>query len=356
MSYPFEAAAQSRRQFLTHLGALGTALGVPAALHATDTAPAQAAAGIIDVHHHILPPFYAEATMQQQLRIAGPLPPLAAQWTPAHSIEEMDRNGIAAALVSISTPGIWFENGRGARELARRCNEYAGQMCADHPGRFGWMAALALPDTDASISELAYALDTLKADGIGLLSSYGDKWLGDPAFDAVFDELNRRGSIVFVHPTAADCCVNLLPEVRAGFIEFPFDTTRAIVNLLYSGTFTRCPNIRFIFSHGGGALPMLNARIRAPSASPQFASRLPQGIDVVLRRQYYDTCSVTNAPAFAALSGYVPVSQLLFGSDYPLGAPVAGSVAGLAELKLARADLRRIRRDNAAALFARFHA
>jgi len=302
----------SRRQFIRHLGALSTLLGAPALLRAAGASSLGPAARIIDVHHHILPPFYTEATARQQLRIAGALPAIAAQWTPGQSIDEMDRNGIAAALVSISTPGIWVDTGSGSPELARRCNEYAAQMSADHPRRFGWMGTIALPDTGASLREIAYAIDTLKADGIGLLTSYGDKWLGDPAFDAVFDELNRRGLIVFVHPTAAECCINLLPEVRAGYIEFPFDTTRAIVNLLYSGTFTRCPNIRFIFSHGGGAVPMLNARIRAPSTSPQFAARLPDGVDAVLRRQYYDTCSVTNAPAFAALSGYVPMSQLLF--------------------------------------------
>jgi predicted TIM-barrel fold metal-dependent hydrolase len=335
----------SRRELIGACGALG--------LLSSLARSAAAGGGAIDVHHHIAPPFYIERTMARQLALAGPLVPAVAQWTPARSVETMDQNGIAASLVSISTPGIWVDGGPESRVLARRCNEYAAKMVSDHPGRFGFMAALPLPDVDGSLAELAYALDTLKADGIGLLTSYDNKWLGDPAFDAVFDELNRRGTVVFVHPTAADCCVNLVPVVKSSYIEFPFDTTRAIMNLLYGGTFTRCPRLRFIFSHGGGTLPMLNSRMKAPSLQPDFAARLPNGFEGELRRHFYDTASVTNRASFSALKEFMPLSQVLFGTDYPYGTTVSSSVAGLAGLGLTAAEMNAIRYGNARQLFAR---
>jgi 6-methylsalicylate decarboxylase len=323
-------------------------------LLATLARGAASTSGAIDVHHHIVPPFYLGPTMARQLAIAGPLVLAVSQWTPARSVETMDQNGIASSLVSISTPGIWIDGGPASRVLARRCNEYAAKMVADFPGRFGFMAALPLPDIDGSLAEISYSLDTLKADGIGLLTSYDSKWLGDPAYDAVFDELNRRGAVIFVHPTTSDCCVNLLPVVKSSYIEFPFDTTRAIMNLLYGGTFARCPRLRFIFSHGGGALPMLNSRMKAPSLQPEFASRLPNGFEGELRRHFYDTASVTNRASFSALKEFMPVSQILFGTDYPYGTPVPSSVAGLASLGLSPAELLSIRYANAGNLFTRF--
>lgn len=349
MSSPFEL--RSRRDFLAGCSALA-ALPAMGGAHAAGATPSPC----IDVHHHILPPFYLEETAAEQLRIAGPLAPAAAQWTPAQSIELMDQNGITASLVSISTPGIWAGGAAASANLARRCNEYAAHMISQYPGRFGWAAALPLPASDASLTEIAYAFDMLGADAVGLMTSYDNKWLGDASFDPVFEELNRRAAVVFVHPTAADCCVNLLPEVRAGFIEFPFDTTRAIVNLLYSGAFARYPRLRFIFSHGGGAMPMLNARIKAPASQAQLAAQVPHGVDYELRRHYYDTVTVTNPPAYAALSKLIPNSQILFGTDYPLGAPIASSIAGLNDLGLPQSELKRVRAGNAAQLLPRFRS
>jgi predicted TIM-barrel fold metal-dependent hydrolase len=344
---------RTRRAFLQAGTAAATCAALPPAIGAGN-ADRLLATGAIDVHHHIAPPFYVEATMQRQIQLAGPVPPAVSGWTPARSVETMDQNGIATSMVSVSTPGIWTGDVAFSRTLARRCNEYAARMVSDFPGRFGFMATLPLPDVDGSLAELAFALDTLRADGIGLLTSYDNRWLGDPAFDPVFDELNRRGAVVFVHPTASDCCVNLLPTVKASLTEFPFDTTRAIANLLYGGTLTRCQRLRFVFSHGGGTLPMLNSRLRSLSLQPQYANRFNGGFDGELRRHFYDTASVSNAPAFAAVSGYLPLSQILFGTDYPYGTPVATSAREMAALKLSRADRQRVMRGNAAALFARF--
>ena len=229
----------------------------------------------IDVHHHILPPDYVATVGDDRigpLILAGRTP----EWTPAMSVEAMDRNGIATAVTSISAPGLWFGDNEESVRLARLCNEYAASIRRDHPGRFGVFASLPLPDVDASLAEIEYALDTLGADGIGLLTSYGDRYPGDPAFAPVFDELDRRGAAVYFHPTNAPCS-QCLPEIPAATLDFPFDTTRAVVSLLYSGTFARCRDIRFIFSHAGGTVPFLAERIARLGARPGFKEKVPNG-------------------------------------------------------------------------------
>ena len=170
-------------------------------------------------------------------------------------------------------------------------------MASDYPGRFGFFAAVPLPDQQGSLQEIEYALDTLHADGVGLLSNYDGKYLGDAAFAPVFDELERRKAIAYAHPTFLSCCLNLA-SVHVSTEEFGFDTTRTISSLLYSGTLSRCPNVRFIFSHGGGALPFLAGRIGA--ASSRVSSLVPHGADYEFRKLHFDTASVTNAPAMAA--------------------------------------------------------
>ena len=183
-----------------------------------------------------------------------------------------------------------------------RSSECAANMVSKYPGRYGVLAALPLPATDASLKEIAYSLDTLKAEGIGLLSNYDDKWLGDPAFAPVFDELNRRKAVVFVHPTASNCCTNLVPDVPAPLLELLFDNTRAVASLIYSGTLNRCPDIKFVFTQGGGALPMVADRLATLARrNKKMAERVPKGVEYELRRMYYDVASVTNEPSFVAL-------------------------------------------------------
>ena len=154
------------------------------------------------------------------------------------------------AINSLSTPGVWFDDGEAGRARSRECNEYGAKLMRDFPGRFGIFAAIPLPDTEGSLSETAYALDVLKLDGVGVLSSYAGKFLGDPKFNPVFEELNRRTAIVFVHPTL--CCGNPIPGLGGTILEVPMDTTRTITSLLINGTFARYPDIRFIFSHSHG--------------------------------------------------------------------------------------------------------
>ena len=305
----------------------------------------------IDVHHHILPPDYVATVGDDRigpLILAGRTP----EWTPDMSVEAMDRHGIATAVTSISAPGLWFGDDEESVRLARLCNEYAASIRRDHPGRFGVFASLPLPDIDASLAEIEYALDTLKADGIGLLTSYGDRYPGDPAFAQVFDELNRRGAVVYFHPTDAPCS-QCLPEIPAATLDFPFDTTRAVVSLLYSGTFARCRDIRFVFSHAGGTVPFLAERIARLGARPGFRETVPNGVLPELERLYYDTALSANWLAFRSLLELVTPDKVLFGSDYPFApeATMAATVRGLIELGLDSDVLRGIERDNALALF-----
>ena len=310
----------------------------------------------IDVHHHILPPDYVATVGDDRigpLILSGKTP----EWTPQSSIEAMDRNGIATAITSISAPGFWFGNTAQTIELCRHSNEYATKIRRDHPGRFGTFAGLPLPDVEASMAEIAYALDTLKADGIGLLTSYGDQYPGDAAFAPVFDELDRRGAVVYFHPTNAPCS-QCLPEIPAATLDFPFDTTRAIVSLLFGGTFARCRNIRFIFSHAGGTVPFLAERIARLAGRPNFKDAVPDGVLAELRRLYYDTALSANWLTFRSLLELVTPEHVLFGSDYPYApeATLVATVKGLIDLGLPDADLAGIERGNALSLFPQFAA
>lgn len=307
----------------------------------------------IDVHHHIVPAPYVARERERILSAMDMNPAQLLDWTPALAVEQMDRHGIATAITSISTPGVWFGDDAAARSLSRACNEYAAEMARDYPGRFGHFATIPLPDVEGSLREIEYALDTLGADGIGILTSYEDRWPGDPAFAAVFDELDRRNAVVHVHPTSPACCRNLIPEVPPAITEFLFDSTRAITSLLFSGTFTRCPNIRFIFSHGGGTMTVLSSRIDAfGKRHAKLGERIPGGVLDALRRLYYDIANSTNAPAFSAIGALIPLSQLLFGSDYPY-VQIGATTGGIPNMGLDAESWKKIDRENALRLFPR---
>ena len=231
-------------------------------------------------------PPYVDAAGDALRRQAPDFAFVLSQWSPAHSIEAMDASGIATAVTSLSTPGVFQGDVQDARRLARACNEYAAGMARTYPGRLGFWATLPMPDVEGSLNEIAYAMDVLKADGIGFLSDYGDKWLGDPAFAAVFAELQRRKAIVFVHPSVANCCRTLLPGVPPAVAEFVLDTTRTIVSLLFNGTFTRSPDVRFIFAQAGGTMPMISDRI-AHNVKPELAATMPLGPLGELKKLYF---------------------------------------------------------------------
>jgi predicted TIM-barrel fold metal-dependent hydrolase len=276
-----------------------------------------AALQLIDVHHHFVPPFYlAENRDRIAQSRGGQLSAAWLEWTPRRTLDAMDRNGVAAAVLSMSTPGVWFGDGTVAHATARRSNEYAADLVRSYPTRFGFFAAIALPDTDGALREIQYAFDVLGADGIALLTSYDGKWLGHAEYMPVFEELHRRGSVVFVHPTTPGSIRTLMPDVSPMIAEVPQDTARAIINLLLTGTLSRFPGIRFIFSHAGGTFPMIAGRLQQ-YVPKTVLENLPDGIEHELDRLYYDIAGTAHPPAVAALRNLVPDTQILFGSDEP---------------------------------------
>jgi 6-methylsalicylate decarboxylase len=338
----------SRRQFLAGLGAAGAAVLAP------PLARAQSAPTLIDTHHHYYSPAY-KARWKEYER-GGRIPPGAWQWTPAKSIEVMDQAGIRTAVLSLaSTPGLWLgASHEEALRIVRECRDFAARMRQDHPGRFGIFAPLSMMSADTTLKEIEDAFDTLKADGINLHTSYNDKWLGDATFKPVLEELNRRKAVVYVHPRTAACCEHLSVGAFPAVIEVPHDTTRTVTSLLLSGAFARYRDIKWLFSHGGGTIPMLAGRIDAfYGHNPKAKEFAPEGIVATLARHYYDTANVTAAPAMAALLKLVPVSQVTYGTDYPYFATDQNK--DLHALGLSAADVQAIEHGNAARLLPRLN-
>jgi 6-methylsalicylate decarboxylase len=313
--------------------------------------------GYIDVHAHYLPPGYVETATAALNGIPDGMPRFP-DWDPAGTVAMMDRRGIATAMLSVSSPGVHFGNDDAARGLARSVNEFAARTREDHRGRFGLFASLPLPNVDAALAEIAYALDVLKADGFVLLTNCGGTYLGDAKFDPVFDELNRRSAVVFMHPTSPPCWEHIALGFPRPMIEFPFDSTRAVTNLILSGTLERCPNVRLIVPHGGGTLPFLARRIdtvasRLLSAHPHSPK---SGFIAALQRLFYDTAAATGDNSLASLLTLVDSSRILFGSDYPFMAE-AMTESMPAELSsssfIKPDDLRAIASGNARKLFDR---
>jgi predicted TIM-barrel fold metal-dependent hydrolase len=301
----------SRRGFMLGAGALALATATGGGRAVAQTADAKPFR--IDVHHHLSPPTYVTASNE-----SGFGDPLMKNWTIEKTLVDMDKAGIATAMLSVTTPAVNFTRGDAARRLCRESNEYAAKLVADYPGRFGNFAMLPLTDAEGSLREIAHALDTLKADGIALMTSYGDKWLGDPLFLPVMEELNRRKALVYTHPTAANCCTNLVSTQQPVMIEFGTDTTRTIADIVFSGNARRFPDIRWIFSHAGGTMPFLIERfVRNPLLDAKAKANVPDGTLAELKRFYYDTAQTSNKSAMSALSAIIPSSQIVFGTDFP---------------------------------------
>jgi predicted TIM-barrel fold metal-dependent hydrolase len=335
----------SRRGFLTGLAALGAAATLPGCASQGGSMGAPTVLGRrdrIDTHHHYFAPGVL-AEMKAHKVAFGP----ALTWSLAKTIDDMDRAGTATAVMSTTTPLVNFTDAALGKKLARENNEYAARLMTDHKGRFGSFAMLPMFNVDDALREMEYGLDVLKADGIGLMTSYGDKWLGHPSFAPVMDELNRRRAVVFVHPTAANCCHNLIPDTPPTVVEYGTDTTRTIVNLIFSGTAARCPNVRFIFSHSGGTIPFLVERLEhMPLLNPSLKARIPNGVMHELRRFYYDTAWSANGYALTSLLKMVPKEQVVFGSDYPYRTS-EDNIKGLIAYGFSQGDLDTITRGNA---------
>jgi 6-methylsalicylate decarboxylase len=305
----------SRREFLAAASAV-------CAASFTISRHAVAADGskLIDTHHHFYPPTYQKAWADWEDQRKIPHFGVQLAWSREQDIEAMDKNGVTTSVLSLaSTPGIWFDAGaQAAHDMARLCCDFAAEMVRDKPARYALFAPLSMLDIDATLKEIEYALDTLKADGINLQTSYGDKWLGDATYRPIFEELNRRKAVVYVHPLVASCCGRLSVGTFPAVIEVPHDTTRTIVSLLLSGTFARLRDIKWLFSHAGGTIPMLAGRIESfydhAGNRDRFA---PDGVEAEFRRLYYDTANATHPASMAAFTNLIPMSQITYGSDYP---------------------------------------
>jgi len=380
------ACGSSRRSFLGGIAALGA--GALGGLSLIDRLAAQTGSSNprrIDVHHHFTPPAYLEFTRANQAggrggragggggagrgaaagagRGQGSAFP---GWELSQDMEDMDKNGTATALLSITTPGFWFAPEDAIRKVVRDSNEYAAKLKSDHPGRFGSFASIYPPDTDAALKEIEYAMDTLKAEGIGLFSDYQTIWLGDESLNPVYEELNRRKAVVYVHPIEAKCCMNLVKDVGDTVVEYGADTTRTIASLIFSGSTTKYPDIQWIFSHGGGMMPYVIERFLTGTTADLVPgvvtkgqgtnppAKVPNGVLHELRKMYYDTAQASNPVAMRALRTVVPVSQIVFGTDYWYR--TAGETGkGLTTNKVfSAAELKAIDRGNAERIMPRF--
>ncbi|MFE2752586.1 amidohydrolase family protein [Actinosynnema sp. NPDC059335] len=269
---------------------------------------------LVDVHHHAIPPVYRDA-----MRGIDPIPGVDyPTWEPDLSLEVMDRNGITAALLSITAPGVSFAGPADAPKLARRVNEYFAELVAAHPTRFGAFAVLPLPDVAAARDELSYAVDQLGLDGVNVLTSYGGEYLGAPEFEPLFAEIADRGTVVHVHPAAPPARDLATFGLPPSLYEFTFETTRTAVSLLFGGVLDRLPHLRLILSHAGGTLPFLAKRLTyGPTIGSYLRGKPPVDVLASLGRLHYDIAMSATPHALPALTGLAGADHVLFGSDYP---------------------------------------
>ena len=304
--------------------------------------------GRIDTHSHVVPPFYGD-WLRSKGALAGGLPIPA--WDVDETVALMDRHDIGAAVLSVSAPGVHLGDDAEARVMARDVNDFAAQVVRDHPDRFGFFATLPLPDVDGAVAELERAFDTLGADGVILLANHRGTYLGDPRFDPIFDDLQRRAAVVFVHPT-------ILPGVEAvggipPFVaDFLLDTTRAALNLARTGTLARCPDLRIILSHVGGFVPYAAHRLALAASGKGDAV---EGLRL-LRRYYFDIALSGTPTALPSLLAFTSPDHVTFGSDWPYApdAVVAAMTRLYERFELDDTARHQIDRGTAASLLPRF--
>jgi predicted TIM-barrel fold metal-dependent hydrolase len=299
----------------------------------------------IDIHHHILPPEYISSLKSVDITSAGNVP--FPKWDLENTLSAMNNLGIATAITSISSPGIYFGDTDFTLKLARKCNEFSADLIRNNSQRFGAFAVLPLPNIKASIDELTYTLDELKLDGVALLSNINGHYLGDPKFNELYAELNRRKCVVNIHPNTPSDDKLPMKDARAAVLEFVFDTTRAVANMLYNGTLKKYPDIRFIVPHAGGTVPYIAWRITMGNR---------RAIES-LKNLYYDTALSATPYALRSLQELAPSSHILFGSDYPFlpKTMISSMIKGLKDYNGFDDKIRKaIECENAKNLFLRF--
>jgi 6-methylsalicylate decarboxylase len=344
-----------RRGVIT--GTIGATLAA-AATTTVKAAPGSVPYSCIDVHSHFIPDVYRAAAVKNGHTQPDGMPALPA-WNVDTALKTMDRLGITTAFLSISSPGVHFGKDQAACTLARLVNEEGAAAKAAHPDRFGHFASLPLPDVKGALTEIIHAFDTLNADGVILESNSGGLYPGDPVFEPIFAELDRRKAVVLLHPTSPHCPACKPPSVALPrpILEFMFETARAVTNLLLSGALTRYPNIRFIIPHAGATLPVLADRIAMATAIlPDMGSLTPDKIFALLGRLYYDMAGAAVPRLLPALQSFADPSRLLYGSDWPFTPePSVARLLGQLDTHLASNPslLEDICRNNALLLFPR---
>ncbi len=342
----------SRRDLLKGLAVAGATAALPCSqLFAQFIEKSTAKGGRIDIHHHYVPPELAA-------RGGAPSPSFGAgrfPWTPEKTLEQMDKFDIAVAMLSMTQMGnILYDNTEKGRAAVRLGNDYGAKVRSDHPKRFGLFTAVPLPDIDGVMKEIEYGLDTLKADAIGIYTNDNqNRWPGDPYFDPMWQELNRRGAIVYIHPLAPPCCTNLNDSVSYTMNEFDFDITRACTSLLANGVLHKYTNLKIIIPHSGGTMPMIAGRIkdRYPR-DPKHDEYVPNGVIAELQKFYIDVAHATFPYPIAALMKFASPDHILFGTDYPYEA-IESTVNELPNLGLSAKVMAAIERENAESLFRR---
>jgi predicted TIM-barrel fold metal-dependent hydrolase len=339
----------SRRNVLTGIASTGLAAGVVSLLNGTPAHAQNASGNRIDVHQHFVSPDYLALLTRKNAISPVPGFGIWKDYSPAKNLDAMDKAGIATSMLSPTAPGVNFGDVDESRKIARELNEYAAaKMVGAYKGRFGLFSVLPMPDVDGSLKEIAYSFDTLKADGVSMFTSYGIKYLGDPAFAPIFDELNRRKAVVYTHPLEASCCMNPIPNLAPQTLEYPSDTSRAIISLIIGGTAARCPDIKFIFSHAGGTIVSIAQRFLGNAVTPDALSKPPESNSRLyyMRRFYYDTAGSSNAIQLQPLKTLVGASQIVYGTDFPfVNAPA--TTTGVLASGFTTDELKAIHRDNA---------
>jgi predicted TIM-barrel fold metal-dependent hydrolase len=277
----------------------------------------------IDVHQHVVPPFWAK-----ELR-TDPSGTVIPPWSPESAIDSMDSQEIATGILSLAAPSVVRWNNSERREMARRVNEYTADLVAKQPGRFGNFATLPVPDVDGALRELEHVLDTLRADGVILLANYAGKYLGDPAFEPLWAALDRRQATVFVHPGQPP--LPTAAGIAGTLVDYPFDTTRTAVQLVLNGIVDRYPRVRIILAHAGGFVPYASRRFAefARVFRPDAAN--PAAILASFQRFYFDTALSSGPAALLSLKAFAGSGRILFGSDFPY-APAGIDASFTAEL------------------------
>ncbi|MGU7774628.1 amidohydrolase family protein [Burkholderia sp. MR1-5-21] len=302
----------------------------------------------IDTHQHFLPKLYVDAVGLDLLKAAMPSG-VAPEWSAEAAIAMMDENGIDEGIISISSGPPLPD----AATLLRKCNDHAAELRARYPGRFGSFASLPLPDVDAALNEVGYCLDHLKVDGFIVFTNYDGRYLGDPLFSPLWEELDRRGAVVFVHPNQPPHDVP--PVAPASVLEYPFETTRTAASLVISGAMRRFRNIRFILSHAGGTLPFLAPRLALSiSMMPGVSERVGDTFEAI-RSFYFDTALSAGYSSLSALAQVAAPDRILFGTDFPFAPTSAirhfGAV--LDDIRIPGIEMDKVYGENAARLLGR---